>query len=234
MSLAGERVAALLPAAGQGRRLGGPLAKPFVPLGGRAILVRTLEVFEACAAVDDIWLIVAAEQCDYCRQTVVQPYDWQKVRGVVPGGATRQESVWCGLQQVPETVGLVVVHDAVRPFVTAALVEETLRVAAESGAAVAAVPLHDTLKRVAPGGEVEATLPRDRLWRAQTPQAFRHPLLREAFQHAWQQGLHATDEAGLVEALGHPVRVVRGSEWNVKITTPDDLRLGEALVRHLV
>ena len=232
--LAYGRVAALIPAAGEGRRMGGTTPKQFLQIGGREILARTLEVFEQCAAIAEIWVVVAAEQCALCQETIVQRYGFRKVRAVVAGGVTRQESVWRGLQQVAEAVELVVVHDGVRPFVTELLVQQTLASASQHGAAIAAVPLKDTLKRVSEAGEVESTVPRERLWRIQTPQAFQHALLRTAFQHAWRQGLQATDEAGLIEALGHPVKIVPSYEHNVKITTPDDLVFCEIFLRSRV
>jgi len=225
------RVAAIIPAAGEGRRMGGAVPKQFLQIGGREILARTLAVFEACVAIDDVWVVVAAEQCALCQSTIVERYGLRKVRGVVAGGTTRQESVWHGLQQVAQAVGLVVVHDGVRPFVTELLLQQTLDHANRFGAAIAAVPLKDTLKRVSATGTVEATVPREHLWRVQTPQAFQHALLRRAFQHAWQQGLQATDEAGLIEALGNAVRIVPSYEHNVKITTPDDLVFCEMFLR---
>jgi len=225
------RVAAIIPAAGEGRRMGGAVPKQFLQIGGREILARTLAVFEACVAIDDVWVVVAAEQCALCQSAIVERYGLRKVRGVVAGGTTRQESVWHGLQQVVQAVGLVVVHDGVRPFVTELLLQQTLDHANHFGAAIAAVPLKDTLKRVSAAGTVEATVPREHLWRVQTPQAFQHALLRRAFQHAWQQGLQATDEAGLVEALGNAVRIVPSYEHNVKITTPDDLVFCEMFLR---
>ena len=225
------RVAAIIPAAGEGRRMGGAVPKQFLQIGGREILARTLAVFEACVAIDDVWVVVAAEQCALCQSTIVERYGLRKVRGVVAGGTTRQESVWHGLQQVAQAVGLVVVHDGVRPFVTELLLQQTLDHANRFGAAIAAVPLKDTLKRVSAAGTVEATVPREHLWRVQTPQAFQHALLRRAFQHAWQQGLQATDEAGLIEALGSGVQIVPSYEHNVKITTPDDLVFCEMFLR---
>jgi 2-C-methyl-D-erythritol 4-phosphate cytidylyltransferase len=225
------RVAAIIPAAGEGRRMGGAVPKQFHQIGGREILARTLAVFETCVAIDDVWVVVAAEQCALCQTTIVERYGLRKVRGVVAGGTTRQESVWHGLQQVPDAVGLVVVHDGVRPFVTELLLQQTLDYAGRYGAAIAAVPLKDTLKRVSAVGTVEATVPREHLWRVQTPQAFQHALLRRAFQHAWQHELQATDEAGLIEALGYTVQIVPGYEHNIKITTPDDLVFCEIFLR---
>ena len=203
--------------------MGGTVPKQFLQIGGREIVARTLEVFETCVAIDDIWVVVAAEQCTSCQSTIVERYGFRKIRGVIAGGTTRQESVWRGLQQVTDTVDLVVVHDGVRPFVTALLLQQTLERASGSGAAIAAVPLKDTLKRVSAAGTVEATVSREHLWRVQTPQAFRYALLYRAFQHAGRQGLQATDEAGLIEALGYPVQIVPSYEHNIKITTPDDL-----------
>lgn len=233
MGFAGSRTAALIPAAGSGSRMGGEMPKPFLHLVGREILARTLDVFEACGAIDDVWVIVAPAYRTLCQKTVVEHYGFLKVKGVVAGGMTRQESVWRGLQHVPADVELVVVHDGVRPFVTDALLREAIQQAACHGAAIAAVPLKDTLKRVSALGEVEATVPRDGLWRIQTPQAFRHHLLRQAFLHAWEQRLVGTDEAALLEALGQGVKIVRGLESNVKITTPDDLLVCESLLRAL-
>ena len=230
--LAYGRVAALIPAAGEGRRMGEAMPKQFLQLGGREILARTLEVFEACTAIDEIWVVVAAEHCAWCQETIVERYGLRKVRGIVAGGATRQESVWRGLQHVAEAIELIVVHDGVRPLVPEPLIQQALASASRHGAAIAAVPLKDTLKRVSEAHQVEDTVPRERLWRIQTPQAFHHTLLRTAFQYAWQHGLQATDEAGLIEAIGHPVTVVPGYEYNVKITTPDDLVFCETFLRH--
>ena len=223
-------VAALIPAAGSGERMGGPVAKPFLHIDGREILARTLDVFENAAVIDEVWVIVGAGNLAACRGEIVERYGFTKVRGVVAGGASRQESVWQGLRRLGSGVDLVVVHDGVRPFLTEAVLGETLACAAEHGAAVAAVPLRDTLKRVSAQGEVVATVPRNHLWRTQTPQAFQRRLLDAAHRQARQQGVRATDDAGLLESLGHPVRVVPGLEGNIKITTPDDLDLGARLL----
>jgi 2-C-methyl-D-erythritol 4-phosphate cytidylyltransferase len=230
-SLTSKGVAALIPAAGSGRRMGGMIPKPFLQLGAREILARTLDVFEVCGAIDEVWVIVAPEHTAFCQQAIVEGYGFQKVKGVVTGGATRQESVWHGLQRLGEHIDVVVVHDGVRPFVTDAMLRDMVHHAARYGAAITAVPVKDTLKRVSEAGEVEATVPRDRLWRVQTPQAFQRHLLQAAFLHAWERGVTATDEAGLLEALGQSVKVVLGMESNIKVTTPDDLLLAENILR---
>ncbi len=120
------RVAAIIPAAGEGRRMGGTVPKQFLQLGGREILARTLAVFEVCIAIEDVWVVVADEQCTSCQRTIVERYGLRKVRGVIAGGTTRQESVWRGLQQVTDAVDLIVVHDGVRPLVTELLLQQTL------------------------------------------------------------------------------------------------------------
>ena len=213
--------------------MGGHVAKPFLQLGGREILALTLDVFERCTVIDEVWVIVAAKHLSACRQGIIERYGLSKVRDVVAGGASRQESVWRGLQRLDVAVDLVVVHDGVRPFVTELMLQETLGCADQHGGAVAAVPLRDTLKRVSAAGEVEATVPRENLWRTQTPQAFQRHLLITAYQRAWERGLWATDDASLLEAMGHPVKVIPGLESNFKITTPEDLILGESLLQRL-
>lgn len=174
--------------------------------------------------------MVAAPQQQLCQQGIIARYGFRKVRGVIVGGATRQESVWHGLQQVADAIDLVIVHDGVRPFVPVSVLYDTLSTAAQYGAAIAAVPVKDTLKRASLDNAVEATIPRDRLWSVQTPQAFRRRLLWAAFAHANQHGIAATDDAGLIEAFGHPVRIVPGRESNIKITTLDDLQFGAAFL----
>jgi len=154
---------------------------------------------------------------------------------VVAGGESRQESVANALEKVPPGTELVLVHDAVRPFVEPALIDRVLDAAAETGAAIAGLPATDTVKQVEPAGgshlsRISATLPRERIVLAQTPQVFRCALLKEAVAAAQQDGFRASDEAGLVERLGHPVTVVMGSERNIKITTPADLALARLLL----
>jgi 2-C-methyl-D-erythritol 4-phosphate cytidylyltransferase len=146
---------------------------------------------------------------------------------VVAGGATRQESVWCALQAAPAECDIAIVHDAVRPFISRALIDAVVAAAADGGAAICARPIAETVKRVR-DGVVDATVDRAGLWAVQTPQAFRTALLREAHEKARRDGVTGTDDAMLVERLGHPVRVVMGLAGNVKITTPEDLRRARA------
>ena len=212
------RVAVLVPAGGVGARLGRRTPKQFLRIEGGAILLRTLAPFRRHPAVCAIVVAAPVAHLERTRRLVRGPGV-----AVVVGGATRQESVWNALQAAPPDADVVVVHDAVRPFIERRLVDAVVAVALEHGAAICALPIAETVKRVR-DDLVETTLDRSALWAVQTPQAFRADLLREAHEKAQRDGVIGTDDAMLVERLGHPVRVVRGSERNVKITTPEDLR----------
>ncbi len=210
-------VAVLIPAAGVGARLGRRTPKQFLRVGREAILAATVRHFRGHPRVAAIVVAAPATHVARARRLLGRGVT------VVAGGATRQESVRLALEAAPPGVVLAVVHDAVRPFITRALVNAVLAAAAADGAAVCALPVAETVKRVR-DGLVEATVERAGLWVAQTPQAFRAAVLREAHDKARRDGVAATDDAMLVERLGHPVRVVPGLAANVKITTPDDLR----------
>jgi 2-C-methyl-D-erythritol 4-phosphate cytidylyltransferase len=175
-------------------------------------------------------LVVPADWVAKAKAELVEPHRLTKVGAVVAGGVRRQDSVAAGLEALPPEVNLVVVHDGVRPFVTAEMVAAVVEAAKDVGAAVTAVPVTDTVKKV-DGGVVVETLRRERLVCVQTPQAFSRSLLAEALGRAETDGVAGTDEAALVERLGHPVRVVSGSPYNLKITTPEDWALAEALLR---
>jgi 2-C-methyl-D-erythritol 4-phosphate cytidylyltransferase len=215
------RVAVLVPAGGVGARMGLRTPKQFLRLDGNTILARTLRHFTSHPAVSAI--VVAAPAAHVARTRVLLARRRQPSVTVVAGGATRQDSVWCALQETPSDADIVIVHDAVRPFITRALIDAVVSAAVAGGAAICALPIAETVKRVT-DGLVEATVDRTGLWAVQTPQAFRAALLREAHEKARRDGVVGTDEAMLVERMGHPVRVVPGLPGNVKITTPDDLR----------
>jgi len=213
---------ALIPAGGIGTRLGRRTPKQFLTLGGGSILAATVAHFTRHPAIDGVVVAAPAAHVNRAR-LVLRTLRPRGAITVVPGGATRQESVWLALQAAPEDVDLVIVHDAVRPFITRGLIDAVVGAARRSGAAICALPVSETVKRVR-GDEVEATIDRTGLWTVQTPQAFRAALLREAHEKARRDGMVGTDDAALVERLGHPVTVVRGLEENLKITTPEDLR----------
>ncbi|OGL25085.1 MAG: 2-C-methyl-D-erythritol 4-phosphate cytidylyltransferase [Candidatus Rokubacteria bacterium RIFCSPLOWO2_12_FULL_73_47] len=223
------RLAAVIPAGGIGARLGTRTPKQFLTIGRTPILAATVRHFTRHPGMAAV--VVAAPQAHLARARRLLA---RAGRGapivVVAGGRTRQESVWLGLQAVPAGVNVVVVHDAVRPLITRRLVDDVVRAAREAGAAVCALPIAETVKRVR-DGLVEATLDRAELWAVQTPQAFRADLLRGAHERARRDGIVGTDDAMLVERLGHPVRVVAGLPGNIKITTPEDLRRARGAAR---
>ncbi len=222
------RVAAIIPAAGSGRRMGRP--KQWLPLAARPLLYWTLAAFEACPEVTEVVLVVPEEDVERARREIVLRYRLAKVRRVVAGGAERQDSVLAGFRALTSRPDIVMVHDGARPLISREVLERAIAATIECGATCTAVPARDTLKRVNAAGEIEATLPREAVWQAQTPQSFRYELLEEAFEVAAREGAAATDEAGLVERLGHRVRVVMGSRRNFKVTTPEDLELAERLL----
>ncbi len=215
-------VAVVIPAGGVGSRFGARTPKQFLRLGTMPILAATVQHFARHPAVRAV--VVAAPEPWVARAgRILGRVVTHTPLTVVAGGRTRQDSVWLALQAAPEDVEIIVVHDAVRPMITRRLVDTVVRAAAAEGAAICALPLTETVKRVR-AERVEATLDRSELWAVQTPQAFRADLLREAHEKARRDGVVGTDDAMLVERLGHPVRVVRGLAENVKITTPEDLR----------
>ena len=211
----------IIPAGGQGRRMGGQRPKQYWPLAGRPVLSWTLACFAGNALVERIVLALRPEDMDYCRRYVLADLGATKVDALVEGGAERWASVLAGLEATGEDEDIILVHDAVRPFVAAELIERVVGGVRRHGAVVAAVPVKDTIKQ-ARRGRVVQTPPRDQLWSAQTPQGFRRPLLVEAFARR-PRDQPITDEAQLVEALGRPVHLVEGDYRNLKITTPEDM-----------
>jgi 2-C-methyl-D-erythritol 4-phosphate cytidylyltransferase len=218
---------AIVPAGGHGARLGSRRPKQYLRLGGAPILVATLRALARARSLAGIVVAVPAAHVTATRRLLARARV-PKILDVVAGGADRQESVWRGLQRIPEDARFVVVHDAVRPFVTADLVER-VRAAAVGGAATCGMPVRETVKRVTDGA-VAATVPRQGLWLTQTPQAFARDLLWEAHDKARRDGFAGTDDAVLVERLGMPVAMVSGLAQNLKITTPEDLRTARAWV----
>jgi 2-C-methyl-D-erythritol 4-phosphate cytidylyltransferase len=211
--------------------MGRAVGKQFMSLRGMPILAHTLGLFEKSPLVDGVVLVIGANQRQILEDEVLGPYPCTKILHVVDGGPERQDSVACGLAVVPPDCEFVVVHDGARPLVTAALLSAVLEAARVHGAALAATAARDTVKLVE-DGRVSATLERGGVWLAQTPQAFRVALLRRAYEKARGDGIIATDEAALVERLQVTVRVVPGSEQNIKVTTPVDLVVAEALLAH--
>jgi 2-C-methyl-D-erythritol 4-phosphate cytidylyltransferase len=225
-----SRIAAIVPAAGLGTRMGAETPKQFLELDGMPLILFTLRRLAASAAITEFFISTRAEDIVSLQDTVAKAGLGRPAR-VVHGGDTRQQSVANALAQVDPTTEIVVVHDAVRPFVTLEQVERVIVEARTRGAAILGIPAIDTVKEVKRASLpqdvalITSTIPRERIVLAQTPQAFHYALIRDAFRSGQKDGVTASDEAGLVERLGHDVYVVQGSDRNLKITRPADMEL---------
>ena len=223
---------AIIAAAGQGTRMAGERPKQFLELAGTPIIFHTLQAFEQCDSIQEIIVVIpAAESAGFL--SLANKRSLRKLTRVVPGGATRAESVLCGLRAVRETtVDIVAVHDGVRPFVTSEEIARTVAAAQDEGAAILVSSPVDTVKEIRDGA-VTKTLRRDDLRNALTPQCFRYALLRRAYEQADVSDPELTDESSLVERLGARVAIVEGSARNIKITRPEDLALAEMILEEM-
>jgi len=221
-----KKTLALIPAAGAGIRMGAGRAKQFLDLCGSPVLAVTLRKFQFSPLVHEIVAVVPPGEVEYCRQEIVQRFGLDKVKRVVEGGRRRQDSVRLGLEASGAGFDLVVIHDGVRPLVREETLERVLSAAGKDRAVVAGLPARDTVKEVDGDLRVTRTYPRRQVWLVQTPQVFRYEDIlaahREAVREDWDE---MTDDALLVERIGVPVRVVEGTEDNIKVTTPQDLEL---------
>lgn len=234
------KIAVILPAAGLGTRMGkgsaektGTSRKQFMLLEGSPILIHTVRKFAASSRVSEIVVAVRAEDLEWVREVLAGEFSGPRVR-VVEGGDSRQQSVEKALAALAPDTDLVAVHDAVRPFIDLETIHKAFDEAAETGAAIVAVPAVDTVKQVTRGTSqvrVRATLPREKLVMAQTPQVFRYDLITRAFESARADGFIGTDESSLVERLDVEVSVVMGTDRNIKITKPGDMDLANAFLR---
>jgi 2-C-methyl-D-erythritol 4-phosphate cytidylyltransferase len=233
------KIAVILPAAGLGTRMGrnaaektGTSRKQFMLLEGSPILIHTVRKFAASDRVSEIVVAVRAEDIEWVSEMLAQEFPAWRVRAV-EGGDSRQQSVENALRSISPDTTLVAVHDAVRPFIDLETIHKVFDEAAETGAAIVGVPAVDTVKQVTRGSHVRvrATIPREKVVMAQTPQVFRYDLLVRAFETAHDDGFVATDESSLVERLDVEVSVVMGSDRNIKITKPGDVELAHLFLR---
>jgi 2-C-methyl-D-erythritol 4-phosphate cytidylyltransferase len=222
------KVTAIIAAAGAGRRMKADRPKQLFVLQDSPILIYTIRKFDACRLVDNVIVAAPRESVDEIR-ALVNGAHFSKPISVIQGGDRRQDSVSTALQHLAADVTIVAVHDAVRPFVSVEEIEAVIQKADKDGAAILAVPIVDTVKQV-DKDVIDSTLAREHLALAQTPQAFRIEILREAFERAKKDEYYGTDESSLVERLGRTVSIVRGSERNIKITRPTDLVLARVLL----
>ena len=225
-------IAVIIAAAGSGVRLGGDIPKQFQLLGDKPILAHTMDAFNRADIVRDIIVAVPEEHVTYS-QEIVARFGCTKVRATVPGSTSRAASVYSALKLLPADTEIVLIHDGVRPFVSGRLIKAVAESSMTHGAAIAGTVMTDTLKEADENGQITATPDRRRFWRAQTPQGFTYELIMKAYAQGEKDGIlsHATDDSALVERLGVPVYMVEGDAGNIKITTQEDLALGEVLLR---
>lgn len=221
----------LIAAGGIGSRMGGG-SKQLMHLRGKPVLARTISIFDPLDVVSDIVIAIEPGDMERCRREVLEPGGFLKVRQLVPGGGCRAESVQNALEALGQRVEVVAVHDGARPLFPAELLKHGLEVLEkeELDGAVFGLPVTDTIKQASEDRLVESTLDRGRLWSAQTPQIFRRPVLERAGRRPAPELARATDDAALVEALGGRVMMIDGSRENIKLTTPEDLILAEAIL----
>jgi 2-C-methyl-D-erythritol 4-phosphate cytidylyltransferase len=220
-----QTVSAVIVAAGSGQRMNGT-DKVFATLGEKPVLARVLGTFQKCSLVDSIVVVLSEENIEKGKQ-LFEEQGFTKVTDVCPGGERRQDSVTAGLSRI-EKADWVIIHDGARPLVTEELIEQGMEAAQETGSAIAAIPVTDTIKMVDDDQVIQGTPPRHNLWAAQTPQVFRFDIIHKAYD---QLRYEVTDDARAVEQAGFRVKIYTGSYDNIKITTPDDLTLAEILLR---
>ena len=223
-----KRCGAVIVAAGSASRMGG-IDKVIAPLGGKPMVARTVAAFQNCDAIAEIVIVTRP---DLIRPISALCAGMDKVRAVVAGGSSRQESVWLGLNALSEDIQLAAIHDGARPLVSNLVIDRTVRAANSYGAAAPAVPVKDTIK-VVKGGLVEKTPERATLQAVQTPQVFDFDLLRGALKKAEEEKAAVTDDCSAVERLGMKVKIVEGDERNLKVTTPMDLKIAEMLLEEM-
>jgi 2-C-methyl-D-erythritol 4-phosphate cytidylyltransferase len=225
-------VNAVIVAAGEGKRMRGDIAKPFLLVGNRPVILHTLSRFAESQTVRRVIVVAAEKELSRCQDLIGSDAELSCLQCVFQsGGLRRQDSVAQGLERLDADCEVVVIHDGVRPFVSPQLIDRCVEAAFRKGAAVVGVPVRSTIKIVSPDRRVQQTPPRGSLWEIQTPQVFRIEIIREAYARAAREETDATDDAMLVERLGRDVTLLEGHPTNIKITVPEDLLLAEALLR---
>ena len=222
-------VSAIIVAAGKGIRMMGTMRKQYLDLSGRPVLAHSIMAFDSCTLVAEIYLVVPKEDVEYCQNKILSLLDLKNQINLVHGGAKRQDSVYNGLQAITKNTDTVVIHDGVRPLIHPEELKECILGSKKYGACILGTPASDTLKRVDKSGIIEATLPRENIWLAQTPQAFQYDLILKAHETARRDGYVGTDDASLVERLGEDVKIINGGRFNIKITKKEDLAVAKAM-----
>ena len=226
-----EKIAVVIVAGGSGKRMGTTVKKQFIQLRDKEVLAHTIEAFNEVDEISEIIVVVGQEDVEKVREEIVARYQLNKVSKIVVGGKERQDSVYNGLVATSDEIEYVMIHDGARPFISKAVIQRASEKTKQCKATIVAVPVKDTIKVIDIETEtVEHTPKREKLWAVQTPQSFDKKLLLAAYENAHQKGLQVTDDSMIVEAYGKKVHIVLGEYTNIKITTPEDLVIGESIL----
>ncbi len=226
-----EKVSAIIVAGGSGKRMGMSIKKQYILLGEKEVLAHTIEKFNNCQCIDEIIVVVGAEEIQDTKVSIIEKYGYNKVKQVVAGGKERQDSVYNGLINTDDACRYVMIHDGARPFIKEEIINKALSEVKQNKACVVAVPVKDTIKVVNNTSKIiEHTPKRETLWSIQTPQCFDKEILISAYKFAKETNLAVTDDSMLVEAYGKAVHIVEGDYTNIKITTKEDLVIGKAIL----
>ncbi len=230
-----KRCIGLVVAAGSGRRMGASVKKQYMELGGKPVLYFSLKAFQNSGIIDEIVLVVGENELSYAQNEVVDKYGFTKVSAIIPGGEERYDSVWQGLQVIPEEEGYVFIHDGARPFVTEEIIRRGYDAVSQYKACAAGMPSKDSVKLADEEDFVVSSPDRDHVWLMQTPQVFEISLIREAYEKFMgQEEKTATDDAMVAEQmLAVPVKLFEGSYENMKLTLPEDMKLAEAILKDI-
>lgn len=228
-----KKIAAVIVAGGSGKRMGTAIKKQFIKLRDKEVLAYTIEAFNKLEEISEIIVVTGEEDIKKVEKEIIQAYRLNKVSKVVAGGKERQDSVHNGLMAVADEMEYVMIHDGARPFISEEVLRRAIDKTIECKATIVAVPVKDTIKMINPETQIVETTPsREMLWSVQTPQSFDKELLKAAYKEANEKGLQVTDDSMIVEAYGKQVAVVLGEYTNIKITTPEDLVVGESILNN--
>ncbi|WP_058486316.1 2-C-methyl-D-erythritol 4-phosphate cytidylyltransferase [Defluviitalea phaphyphila] len=226
-----EYITVIIPAAGQGKRMGKGVNKQYLKINNKPIIVHTIEKFINSGLINDIIVVISKEEIEYFKKEIIQKYNLSKNLNIVEGGKERQESVYNGLKNISSKTDIVLIHDGARPFVSIEEIKKSIEGAKQYGSCVIAVKVKDTIKVSDEDGYIKNTPNRENLWSVQTPQAFKKHIIIKAYNKAEQDNFLGTDDAMLVERIGQKVKIIEGKYDNIKITTPHDLYIGEIIIK---
>lgn len=230
-----SKVTAIILSGGTGSRMGTKIKKQYIQLKGKEVIAHTIQVFNQMQEIDEIIVVTGKEEITYMKEDICEKYKFNKVVKVVAGGKERQDSVSNGIDEIDHSCDYIIIHDGARPFIKAKTIRECLAKTKEIGASIVGVPVKDTIKVCNPEtGVIENTPNRSALWAVQTPQIFKTEIIKEAHRYAKKNNIYGTDDSSLVEAMGKSVYMVIGEYTNIKLTTPEDLLLGEKVLEEQI